>query len=146
MKTLLTTLISLSLLMIALQFFQDDLVFKRTEIDHGEWWRIITGNFVHTNYPHLALNLTGLWIMGFLFSDSFNAKKILMSTVFLSIVTGLLLYWFSRELDWYAGARERFSVVHAEKTNTVHSKIKFLIILKTPLFLYFHFVSLLYVF
>ena len=103
MKTLLTTLISLSLLMIALQFFQDDLVFKRTEIDHGEWWRIITGNFVHTNYPHLALNLTGLWIMGFLFSDSFNTKKILMSTVFLSIVTGLLLYWFSRELDWYAG-------------------------------------------
>ena len=89
--------------MIALQFFQDDLVFKRNEIDHGEWWRIITGNFVHTNYPHLALNLTGLWIMGFLFSDSFNTKKILMSTVFLSTVTGLLLYQFSRELDWYAG-------------------------------------------
>ena len=103
MKTTLITLISLSLLMIALQFFQDDLVFKRDAINHGEWWRLITGNFVHTNYPHLALNLTGLWIMGFLFSDSFNPKKILISTLFLSIFTGLLLYWFSPELGWYAG-------------------------------------------
>ncbi len=103
MKTTLITLITLSLLMIALQFFQDDFVFKRDEINHGEWWRIVTGNFVHTNYPHLALNLTGFWIMGFLFMDSFKTKKILISTLFLSIFTGLFLYWFSPNLAWYAG-------------------------------------------
>ncbi len=89
--------------MIALQFFQDDLVFKRDAISHGQWWRIISGNFVHTNYPHLALNLTGWWIMGLLFFDSFQGKKILLSTFFLSIFTGTCLYWFSTSLEWYAG-------------------------------------------
>jgi rhomboid family GlyGly-CTERM serine protease len=103
MKAIITTLIVLSVLMLGLQFFQDALVFKRIEITNGQWWRIITGNFVHTNYPHLALNLTGLWILGFLFSDTFNSKKIILSTLFMSVFTGLFLYWFSTNLGWYAG-------------------------------------------
>ena len=103
MKATIISLLVLSLTMIGLQFFQDDFVFKRENIAQGELWRIFTGNFVHTNYPHLALNLTGLWIMGFLFLDSFDAKKILISSLFLSLFTGLFLYWFSHSLDWYAG-------------------------------------------
>ena len=103
MRKILPTLLTLSLLMIALQFFQDALVFKRTHIADGEWWRLITGNFVHTNYPHLALNLTGWWIMGLLFFDSFQSKKILLSTFFLSLFTGACLYLFSPNLEWYAG-------------------------------------------
>jgi len=103
MKKILPTLLILSLLMIALQFFQDALVFKRANITNGEWWRLISGNFVHTNYPHLALNLTGWWIMGLLFFDSFQSKKILLSTFFLSVFTGVCLYLFSTNLEWYAG-------------------------------------------
>ncbi len=103
MRKILPTLLSLSLIIIALQFFQDTLVFKRDHIANGELWRIVTGNFVHTNYPHLALNLTGWWIMGLLFFDSFQSKKILLSTIFLSIFTGACLYWFSTNLEWYAG-------------------------------------------
>ena len=103
MKATIISLLVLSFVMITLQFFQDDLVFKRENIAQGELWRVLTGNFVHTNYPHLALNLTGLWIMGFLFIDSFKAKRILISSLFLSLFTGLFLYWFSLSLEWYAG-------------------------------------------
>jgi len=103
MRKILPTLLTLSLIMIALQFFQDALVFKRSNIASGEWWRLVSGNFVHTNYPHLALNLTGWWIMGLLFFDSFQSKKILLSTLFLSLFTGSCLYLFSTNLEWYAG-------------------------------------------
>lgn len=103
MRKILPVLLTLSILMVALQFLQDALVFKRTHINDGEWWRLITGNFVHTNYPHLALNLTGWWIMGLLFFDSFQSKKILLSTIFLSLFTGACLYLFSPNLEWYAG-------------------------------------------
>ncbi len=103
MRKLIPTLLLLSLIMIALQWFQDTLVFKRTYIANGEWWRLVSGNFVHTNYPHLALNLTGWWIMGFLFMDTFRSKKILLSTAFLSLFTGACLYLFSDKLEWYAG-------------------------------------------
>ena len=102
-KSMLIVILTLSLLLLFLQFFQDALVFKRNNINQGQWWRLITGNLVHTNFPHLAMNLAGLWISAFLFTDSISPKNYVISLFFLIICVGLGIYFFSPSLEWYAG-------------------------------------------
>ncbi len=36
-------------------------------IAQGQWWRIITGNVIHTNITHWAMNMSALWLMLFIF-------------------------------------------------------------------------------
>jgi membrane associated rhomboid family serine protease len=33
-------------------------------VAHGEWWRLITGGFLHANILHLGMNMFALWILG----------------------------------------------------------------------------------
>ena len=103
MKPLIQVTIAFSILLIAFQFFQTDLVFDRTKIDQQQWYRIFTGNLVHSNYPHLFLNLAGLWLSCFLFIDSMNIKTFLFSSIILSLFVGVGLYLFNPELIKYYG-------------------------------------------
>ncbi|RJX72006.1 rhombosortase [Vibrio sinensis] len=54
-------------------------------ISDGQWWRIVTGNFTHTNYPHLAMNLAGLWIMAFIFRPSARSLALVIFVTSLAI-------------------------------------------------------------
>jgi len=103
MKPLIKAILIFTILLFLLQFFQNQLVWNRPEIEAGQWYRIITGNLVHSNYPHLFLNLAGLWIAGLLFVDSMNSKTFLLSTIILSLFVGLGLYYFSPDLMKYYG-------------------------------------------
>ena len=96
-------ILALSIVLLISQFFRDDLVFYRTAIDMGQWWLIISGNFVHSNYPHLFLNLAGLLIFGLLFFDNISLKTFIISTIILSGFVGLGLYLFDSELQKYYG-------------------------------------------
>lgn len=102
-KLMLVVILTLSLLLLFLQFFQDELVFKRDNINQGQWWRLITGNLVHTNFPHLGMNVAGLWISAFLFADYLTPKNYIISLFVLLIFVGLGIYFFSPVLMWYAG-------------------------------------------
>ncbi|MEY2421529.1 MAG: hypothetical protein QOI95_1596 [Acidimicrobiaceae bacterium] len=33
-------------------------------VAHGEWYRLVTGGFLHANILHIAMNMFGLWILG----------------------------------------------------------------------------------
>jgi membrane associated rhomboid family serine protease len=33
-------------------------------VDQGEWWRVITGGFLHSGVFHLAMNMLLLWLLG----------------------------------------------------------------------------------
>ncbi len=103
MKPLVKAILIFTILLFLLQFFQNQLVWNRPEIEAGKWYRIITGNLIHSNYPHLFLNLAGLWIAGLLFVDSMNSKTFLLSTIILSLFVGLGLYYFSTDLMKYYG-------------------------------------------
>ena len=102
-QLLIITILALTLLLLLSQLVQDILVFNRTSINDGQWWRILSGNLTHSNYPHLLLNLSGLWILGFLFIDTLKTKTFIISVVFLSFIVGFGLYYFNPELHTYYG-------------------------------------------
>ncbi|MFM2609616.1 rhombosortase [Vibrio chagasii] len=64
-------------------------VWDKSAIVDGQWWRILTGNFSHTNYSHLLMNLAGLWIISYLFQPT--RKQLISALVLISLVTGLAL-------------------------------------------------------
>lgn len=33
-------------------------------VAHGEWWRLVTGGFLHANILHIGMNMFALWILG----------------------------------------------------------------------------------
>ncbi len=103
LKPLILGILALTIVLLITQFFRNELAFQRTSIDLGQWWLVISGNLVHSNYPHLLLNLAGLWIFGFIFSDNISLKTFSISTFFLSASVGLGLYFFNPDLHKYYG-------------------------------------------
>ena len=43
----------------------------------GEWWRVITANFLHYGYLHLGVNLLGLGIIGAIMERDLGAARFL---------------------------------------------------------------------
>lgn len=33
-------------------------------VAHGEWWRLLTGGFLHANLIHIGFNMFALWVLG----------------------------------------------------------------------------------
>ena len=80
---------SLLCVLFQLEPVQAWVVWDNNAIADGQWWRILTGNFSHTNYPHLVMNLAGLWIISYLFQPS--KKQLVVALLVISLVTGLAL-------------------------------------------------------
>lgn len=81
----------------------ETLRFSRQEILDGQWWRLLTGNLVHLGYPHLLLNLAGLFVITLLLAPAMGARQWLLTgfTSMLGVGFGLLL--FDPQLSWYVG-------------------------------------------
>jgi rhomboid family GlyGly-CTERM serine protease len=82
-----------------LPLIQSWLVWDKTAINSGQWWRILTGNFSHTNSVHLIMNLAALWILVWIFRPRPNHFVFLL--IFISSIIGLCL--LSSSLGWYLG-------------------------------------------
>jgi len=102
-KPLLFAVLFITVALVVMQFFQATLVFNHQLIEQGQWWRIISGNFVHSNLSHLLLNLSGLWILGFLFIDSLSVKTFIFALLIMSAFVGFGLFYFDPDLYKYYG-------------------------------------------
>lgn len=94
-----------SIICIALYFapFDSSLAYRKAAIAQGEWWRLLTGNLLHTNYWHLAMNLGGLWVLAFLHEMHYRAANFSLLFVLLCLLQGLGLYWGFPTLLGYVG-------------------------------------------
>jgi rhomboid protease GluP len=76
-------------------------------IQQGQWWRLITGTFVHVTILHIALNLWCLWNLG-LFGEPLLGKRGLMAVYVLTGTAGMMLSYawsiFSGQVVLVAGA------------------------------------------
>lgn len=98
---LLVLLIAISLVCLGLQFEPLALLadWHRQLILDGQWWRILSGNFTHTNFVHLGMNLAALWVISFIFKPSARMLLLLLTT--LSLAVGLLN--FLSDITSYVG-------------------------------------------
>lgn len=97
--------IATALLCIGLQLLGLDqlLRFDRQLLQNGNFWLILTGNFVHLNWSHLTLNLVGLLLVVLLVWDNFNAIEWLLIILICSLGVGIGLYVRDPGVGWYVG-------------------------------------------
>jgi len=77
--------------------------YDRAPIAAGQWWRLVTGHFVHLDLHHALLNSAGAVLMWALFARDYTAWKwclILFASV-VGIDAGF--WWRDPGLEWYVG-------------------------------------------
>lgn len=82
-------LVIISMVCVGLQFepLSSAAAWQLSAIQHGQWWRILTGNFTHTNFAHLVMNLAGLWIISYIFRPT--GRALLTALFIISLWVGL---------------------------------------------------------
>ncbi len=69
--------------------FQPWLPWNSDLIIDGQWWRIVTGNFTHTNLNHLMLNAASFAVLIFFFRQSVSWLSLFILTLLSSTFIGI---------------------------------------------------------
>ncbi|MBI1194958.1 MAG: rhombosortase [Gammaproteobacteria bacterium] len=77
--------------------------YDRPAILDGAVWRLLTGHLEHLGWPHLFMNLAGLWLLWLLYGDCMNDRLWagMLAATGLGISAGLLV--LDPKLVWYVG-------------------------------------------
>jgi rhomboid family GlyGly-CTERM serine protease len=69
----------------------------------GQWWRLLTGNFVHLGWWHLFLNEVGLLVLVLLCPERLAWSVWLRRLACIGIGMTACLYFFVPSAQWYVG-------------------------------------------
>jgi len=99
----LSVIVLSALAQLSLRLEVDWFQFTRVDIDAGQWWRFLTGNFVHLTWRHFAMNTLALVAIYALYSNclKLNSMVFIFLLSCLSVTMGIWI--FSPELQWYVG-------------------------------------------
>jgi membrane associated rhomboid family serine protease len=64
--------------------------FEYVGVAYGQWWRIVTGGFLHANFLHIAFNMYLLYLLGQMLEPSLGRLKFSL-VYFVSLLMGSLL-------------------------------------------------------
>ena len=82
---------------------RETLAYQRAGVDAGQLWRLLSGHLVHLGWSHLAYNVAGLVLIGWLVGHAFDAWRWagIVAASIVAIDTG---FWvLNPELAWYVG-------------------------------------------
>jgi len=79
------------------------LEFDRDAIYQGQWWRIMTGHFLHTNTWHLVMNLGGLALIMLLHGMYYRPLQLGLHLLLGCSLIGLALLFWSPQISIYVG-------------------------------------------
>jgi len=78
-------------------------VYQRQLIEEGEYWRVFTGHFFHTNTYHYLLNMTALVMLWLLHGQFYSIKNYALLFLVSAFICSLGLYYFDATLIQYVG-------------------------------------------
>jgi rhomboid family GlyGly-CTERM serine protease len=78
------------------------LVFDRSAIAGGEWWRLLTGHWVHSDGRHALWDIAALALVGALVEGAGRRRLAFAATVG-SLSVSAILWWQLPELERYCG-------------------------------------------
>ncbi|BDM64016.1 rhombosortase [Shewanella sp. NFH-SH190041] len=81
----------------------DQLALRPHLIQQDEFYRLLSGHYLHTNLWHLLMNLAGLWIILAVFNLPFTFFSTLLLLLLLSGMIGLEIIWFFPAITGYVG-------------------------------------------
>jgi rhomboid family GlyGly-CTERM serine protease len=78
--------------------------YERAAIEAGQWWRLLTGHWVHLDFEHTLINVFGVVLMWALFARDFRPRDwlIIVAAIIAAIDVGL--WTWDTEVFWYVGA------------------------------------------
>jgi rhomboid family GlyGly-CTERM serine protease len=79
------------------------LQYERAGVLDGEYWRLISGHFVHGTTQHLLLNLAGLGLVALLFARDYSVRAWLLVLLFSIVAIDLGFVFYEPHLSWYVG-------------------------------------------
>ena len=77
--------------------------FNRDLVEHGHIWLLLSGHFVHMNWPHWILNMAGLAIVAFFFSAHASAKQWFIVILVSVCVINMGMWWWITDIRYYVG-------------------------------------------
>ena len=85
------------------EFVNPALNYQRGAVLDGQIWRLVTAHLVHLNAWHMAMNLTGLLLCWFFFTDLFTRRLLWLWLGVSAPVVGLAFLGLDPELTRYVG-------------------------------------------
>jgi len=82
--------------------WREDLVYNRSELAHGEWWRIWTGQLVHFGWPHFIADAGLFVILGRLLEWQ-HPRLSRFALVAMPLVITATIFWCDRSMTRYGG-------------------------------------------
>ncbi|WP_051219883.1 rhombosortase [Rheinheimera baltica] len=83
--------------------WQATLYFDHLGIDKGQYWRLITGHLLHSNYWHLLMNSAGLAMVMLLHGRYFSYGQLALQWLLCGLAISAGLYFFSIDIQIYVG-------------------------------------------
>ncbi len=98
------SIVGLSILVMLIGDAGEELLrYDRVWIGQGEFWRLISGHFVHLAWSHLALNSAGLILVWYLVGSNLKTHSWLF-VILVTIATMDAAFWLMNpHLYWYVG-------------------------------------------
>ena len=85
------------------QDWHDSLRYDRAEVATGAIWRLLTANFIHLGWSHLALNATGMVLMSWIFGRDWPAHRWVLAVLIAGFFSSLGVHAASPEVAWMIG-------------------------------------------
>lgn len=82
---------------------ESHLPFSRSGVENGEWWRFITGNWLHSNVYHLLLNCAGVFLLWALHGDYYRTSQYFLMLTLYSLMVTVCLYHYDPSMTSYVG-------------------------------------------